>query len=130
MSRVGCQMQIGEKHLPGFELLALGRERLLDLHDQLAARIDLIGIRHDFGAYRAIIGIGEAGSQSGVRFDQEVVTARGQFAHSRRHQTDPIFAILDFLRHANEHFCHSECQPPSCSGKSEAGVQILRIERL
>jgi hypothetical protein len=128
--RVGCQMQIGEKHLPCSELLALGRQRLFDLHDKLAARIDLIRVRHDFGPHRAVIGVGEAGSQSGVRFDQDVVTAPGQFAHRRRHQTDPIFAILDFLRHANEHFCHSEYPPRSCSRKSEADAQILRIERL
>src|SRR6516225_2759806 len=75
--RVGRQMQIGEEHLPGSELLALRRERLLDLHDQVAARIDLIGVGHDFGPDRAVIGIVETGSQPGALFDEDLMTVPG-----------------------------------------------------
>src|SRR6266540_2871744 len=79
--RVGRQMQVGEQHLPGSELLALGRERLLDLHDELAARIDLIGVGHDFGSDGTVIGVGETGAQSGALFHEHVMTIPGQFTH-------------------------------------------------
>src|SRR5262245_59099947 len=122
-------MQIGEEHLPGSELLALGRERLLDLHDQVAARIDLIGVGHDFSPDRAVIGIVEASSQPSVLFDEDLVTVPGQLAHRRRHQAHPIFAVLDFLRHANQHFCNSECHPPPPFPKTGGEPQILRLEQ-
>src|SRR5262245_55832159 len=105
-------MQIGEENLSGSELLALRRERLLDLHDQLAARIDLIGVGHDLGPDRAVMGIGDAGSYSCALFDEDLVTVAGELAHRRGHQTHPILAVLDFLRHADQHFCDSECHSP------------------
>ena len=74
-------MQIREKDLPGFELLALGRERLLDLHDEFAARVDLIGIGHDFGPDGAVVVIAEAGSQSGARLDEHAMTIPGELTH-------------------------------------------------
>src|SRR6516165_8200384 len=128
--RVGRQMQIGEEDLPGFELLALRRERLLDLHDQLAARIDLIGGGHDFGPDRAVIGIAEAGTQPGARFDEDVVTVPGELAHRRGHQTHPIFAVHDFLRHTDQHFLRfrmSSTVPAPENRISDA--QSLRLER-
>src|SRR5262245_62146701 len=120
-------MQIGEEHLPGSELLALRRERLLDLHDQVAAGIDLIGVGHDFGPDRAVIGIVETGSQPGALFDEDLMTVPGQLAHRRRHQTHPIFAFLDFLRHANQHFSNSNVIHRPRSRKPDEGPQILRL---
>jgi len=67
------QMQLGEKHLSGSELLALGRERLLDLHDELAARIDLIA-SGTTSARRTVIGVGETGAQSRALFHEHVMT--------------------------------------------------------
>jgi hypothetical protein len=101
--RIGRQMQIGEQHLSGLESLAFRRERLLDLHDQLAARINLVGMGRDFGSHRLVIGIAEAGSQAGILFDQDPMTGPGELANRRGHETHAILAVLDFLRHADEH---------------------------
>src|ERR1700730_16344455 len=116
-------MQIGEEDLAGSELPALRRERLLDLHDQLAARIDLLGVGHDLGSDRAVIGIVEAGAQSGALFDEDVVGGPGELAHRRGHQTHPILAVLDFLRHADQHFC-SGCHLPR---RSEHRIRARKV---
>src|SRR5262245_5968850 len=96
-------MEIGEQHLPGPELLALGSERLLDLHDQLGAGKNLIGIGRDLGAHGLVIGIGQARAQSRRPLDDDLVAARGQLPHRRGHEADPEFAILDFSRYPDEH---------------------------
>ena len=110
--RIGGQMQIGEEDLSLPELLALDRQRFLDLHDQLAAPEHLIGIRDDFRPDRAVVGIRNAGAQPGAPFNDDVVTVPGQLAHRRRHEAHTIFAVLDFLRHADEHGHDPECHPP------------------
>jgi len=102
-------MQIGEEDLSLPELLALDRQRLLDLHDQLPAPEHLIGIRDDFRPDRAVVVIRNAGAQPGARFNDDVVTLPGQLAHRRRHKAHTIFAVLDFLRHADEHGHDPEC---------------------
>ncbi len=96
-------MQIGEQHLAAAQLLALDGERLLHLHDQVGAAVDGIGIRHDFGARGAVVGIGKTGARARRRLDQHLMAVVGEFAHGRRHDTDAVFVVLDFLRHADEH---------------------------
>src|ERR1700746_3180058 len=117
-------MQIGEEDLAGSELLALRRERLLDLHDQLAARIDLLGVGHDLGSDGVVMGIGNAGSQSSALFDEDVVAVPGELAHRRGYQTPPILAVLDFLRHADQHFCDSGCHLPH---RSENRIRARKV---
>src|SRR5262249_16981013 len=117
-------MQIGEEDLPGSELLALRRERLLDLHDQLAARIDLIGVGHDLGSDRMVMDVSNAGSQSGALFDEDAVAVAGELAHRRGHQAHPIFAVLDFLRHADHHFFSSQSHLPRRSGKPYSAHKV------
>ena len=85
------------------ELLAFGGERLLDLHDQLGLPEDLISVGNDLGTRRLVIGIGETGTRSGIALDHDPVAIVGELPHRRRHQTDPIFAVLDFLRNADQH---------------------------
>ena len=59
-------MQIGEEDLPAPEPRALGLQRLLDLHDQLGALENLVGIGHDLRPGRDIVGVGDAGARARV----------------------------------------------------------------
>src|SRR5262245_63197043 len=122
-------MQIGEEDLPGSELLALGRERLLDLHDQLAARIDLIGVGHDFGPDRAVVGIAEAGPQPGALFDQDVVTV--PFSSRTVEGTRPTRYSLSLISFGTPTsiFAIPNVTHPPRSGTPDSGAQILRLER-
>ena len=100
---VGREMQVGEQHLPAPELLALDRERLLHLHDQFGAAEYSVGIFHDLGARRAVVGVGEARAKSCSGLDQHLMALFGKLAHRRRHQADAVFVVLDLLRHADDH---------------------------
>ena len=73
-------MEIGEQYLPAPQSLALVRERLLDLHDQLGFAEYLIGPVDQTGAGATIVFIGKSGADPGAAFDQDRVTVMRQFA--------------------------------------------------
>jgi hypothetical protein len=108
-------VQIGEQHLASAQFFALGRERLLHLHDQLGAAIDGVGIGHDRGARGFIIGVRQACPGSCTRLDHNLVALVGELAHRRRHDADAVFVVLDFLGHADQHGDLICCREPAAS---------------
>ena len=97
-------MQIGEQDLAGAELLALGRQRLLDLDDQFGAGENRVGIGDDLGAGGRIVGVGQAGAQRRHRVStSDLMVLGGELAHRRGHQADAVFVVLDLLGDADQH---------------------------
>ena len=109
LGAVGRKMQIGEEHLSGPQLLAFFRERLLDLHDEFRACIDFIGARNDFRPHRFIIRIAQPRSNAGTVLDDDAMAIGDELARGRRHEPNPVFAVLDFLWYPNEHYALSGC---------------------
>ena len=100
---VGREMQIREQHLAAAKLLALGGERLLDLHDQFGATEDGIGVCDDLGAGCAIIGVRQTCADAGIRLHQDAMALVGQFAHRRGHEADAVLVVFYFLGDADQH---------------------------
>ena len=109
LGAVGRKMQIGEEHLFLPQLLAFLRERLLDLHDEFRACIDFIGARNDFRPHRFVIRIAQPRSNPGTALNDDAVAIGDELARGRRHEPNPVFAVLDFLWYPNEHYAFSGC---------------------
>ena len=103
LRRVRRQMQVGVENLPGPQHGAFQRLRLLDLDDHVAACEHLGGIRRQRGAGRDIVFVQQPDRSAGAGLHQHAVAVRGQFAHARRRQPDPVFVVLDLLGYADVH---------------------------
>ena len=89
LRRIGRQMQIGEQDLPGPSFLRSTASGSLTFTISSAAAEHLIGVGHDLGAGRLVIGIGETGAQAGVLLDHDAVAVEGELPHRRGHQARP-----------------------------------------
>src|SRR5437588_434664 len=97
------EVEIGEEYLSGLEFLALGRERLFDLHDHFGPPINLVRIPRDLGAGSLVVAVGKTGTEAGVHLDQNAMTVGGQLVCRRGYQPHPVFVVLDFFGNADEH---------------------------
>jgi hypothetical protein len=97
------QMQIGEQGLAGAQPPALLELRLLDLHDHVGGGENLRGIGGDRGPRGTVMRVVEADACAGAGLHQDLMAGIGQLAYAGRHQADPVFVNLDFLRYADLH---------------------------
>ena len=96
-SAVGGQVQVGEQLLALAEAVVLGRDRLLDLDDQVGAGEHLVGGGDDGGAGRGVLGVGEARTVAGAALDQHPVSVVDELGHPVRLDGDPVLVVLDLL---------------------------------
>ncbi len=104
LGEIGREMQIGEEHLSRPKLLALGGERLLDLHHHFGAGKNLDGVFDDRRAGLDIFGVRKTRAYSRRRFDQNLMAVVNEFGDRRRRQTDAKLIVLDFLGNPDQHF--------------------------
>ncbi len=96
-------MQVSEKRLAGTQQLAFAQLRLLDLHDQLGRREQVLGALRDAGAGGLIMRILEADSRAGAGLHQDLVTGVHELTDPRGHQADSIFMNFDFFGNTDFH---------------------------
>src|SRR5277367_12858 len=96
-------MQIGEQGLSAAQLFAFRELRLLDLHDEIHAREDVLGLRSDDGTSCPVVRVLEANARPGAALHQDLVSGVDELTHARGHQADPIFVNLDLFGDADFH---------------------------
>ena len=102
-------MQIGIEDLTfAHQAIFLGN-RLFDLDDHLGRAPDLGGRIDDFGACGLKFFVGDAGADAGIFFDKDFVTSRNQLLDAAGDDGDAVFAVFDFLWHADDHGNSSMC---------------------
>ena len=62
-------MEKGKENLAGTQQSILGRQRFLDLNDRIGARVHFFGRGRDPRAGRAIVGVGDSDTATGLRLD-------------------------------------------------------------
>jgi hypothetical protein len=70
---VGGEVEVGEDDLAGTEQRPLGRQRLLDLDDEVGALPDGGRVGNDVGPMRGVLLVGDAAALAGPRLDQHLV---------------------------------------------------------
>ena len=97
-------MQIGEEDLAAAQLLALGGERLLDLHDHVGAGEDLLAAcRRASRPAATYSSSARPATDAGRSLDQNLMAVMDELGHRGGRQADAKFVVLDFLGHADEH---------------------------
>ena len=81
LARISGKVQVGEKDLAAFELLALLRKRLLDLDDQLRAIEHLVCAGYDLGAGSRVIIVTDPGTMAGASLNEDAVAFAHEFPH-------------------------------------------------
>ncbi|EIL95731.1 hypothetical protein UU5_09749 [Rhodanobacter sp. 115] len=100
---IGCQVQVGEQDLALAELLALGCQRLLHLHDHVGFGEHLVRALGDAGTRRHVVGVVDARTQAGTGFHQHLVAVMHQFLHRGGDEAHAVFVVLDFFGHTDAH---------------------------
>ena len=100
---IGSEMQISEQDLARTQHLALGKLRLLHLHDHVRAVEHFLRRRDDLRAGGDVRRVVDADARTGRALDQHLMAGRNQLTHACRHQADAVLVILDLLRDADAH---------------------------
>src|ERR1700675_4511097 len=96
-------MQIGEQGLPAAQLLAFGDLRLLDLHNEIGGRKDVLSALRDRRSRRLVVRILEADTRPGGALHQHLMSRIDELANARRHQSNAILVNLDLFGDADFH---------------------------
>ena len=81
---IGSEMQISEEDLTLAEQIALGCERLLDLHDQIRGGKDLLVCRGDFCSDSLIVAVVETERRRRIALDNYLMAPFDELMDSRR----------------------------------------------
>ena len=95
-------MEVREQDQPLTQERIFGRERLLDLEQQLSVAPDALG-RAERGADGTVGLVGERAAFAGPRLDEHVVTALHELAGTGRRERDPVLVGLDLLDDSDLH---------------------------
>ena len=119
----GRQVEVGVEDQAGAEVLELAGQRLLDLHHHVGGPGVGRG-RHDGGARRLELLVRDAGADTGVLLDQDLVAVAGQLEDAAGVDADPVLALLDFRGDTDLHVPLREPPrelPPRQEGRPEWG---------
>ena len=101
---VGGEVEVGEQDVARLEHRDFLRLRLLDLHDHVGAwRTPSAAVGQDRRAGLFIGAVGEIDADAGLGLDEHLMAGGDQLGDRGRGQADPIFVVLDFLRHTDAH---------------------------
>ena len=100
---IGCQMQIGEQHLPLTQPCPLDRLRFLDLHDHLGPGENRLSRRQHRGPCRNIIGIRKARTHTGPGLDRDGMATVHRLTRGIGCHADAEFLRLDLFRATDLH---------------------------
>jgi hypothetical protein len=103
-------MQVGVKDLAFAQHLAFDRLRLLHLHDHVGLGEDFLGRRNNSGPSLLVIVIRVADTGTGIGLHHHPVAMAVGFIDRGGRHAHAILMVLDFFRHADEHFCLSQSQ--------------------
>jgi len=101
--RIRSQMQICEENVVRTQHGPLDRLGLLDLHDHLRGVEDFLCRAEDSGTCGLVVGITRADTDPSIGLNEHFVPVSDHFVNTVRRQSDPVFMVLDFLRHTNAH---------------------------
>ena len=105
--RIRRQMQVGEQYLVAPQHGTLRRLGLFHLDDHVCACKHL-GRRSGHACTGFFVGaIGRADARTGILFDQHHMAVRSEFADRRGRQSDAVFVVFNFFRHADQHHLFS-----------------------
>ena len=97
-------MEVGIEDLAFAQHLALAGLRFLHLHDHVGLGENLVRRGDDLGAGLLVVGIAGANACTGLALHPHGVAATHGFTHRGGGHAHTVFMVLDFLRHADEHF--------------------------
>ena len=107
--RLGGQVQVAEQQVILAQVLQVARDRLLDLHDQLALLVQRGGVRRDLHAELGVLLVLEAALEAGALLQPDLVATLDQIAGGGRHERDAAFEGLGFLGYADPHCRSLKC---------------------
>ena len=100
---LGGEVQVGEEDQALTKIGVLGGDRLFHLEDHVGARPHLEGGRDDGGAGGLIVGVSEAGGDSGAGLYEHGVVVKLGFVHSGGGDGHAEFVVLYFGWNTNDH---------------------------
>src|SRR5688572_20209329 len=96
-------MQVGEQDLALSEPAVLLGYRLLDLHDHVRARPDLLGGGDDLGAGPHVPLLRDAGAGPGALFNQDLLSRAHELVDALGRRGDPVLVVLDLFGDPDDH---------------------------
>ena len=96
------QVQVGEQHLAGRELLVLAVQRLLHLQHHLRLAPDRVDVG-DRGAGGDVVVVRDGAALAGAGLDHDLMAAVDQLARAGVGQRDAVLVLLDLLGYADLH---------------------------
>src|SRR5262249_46315509 len=99
----GGQVQVGEQDLVPAHPVVLGRDRLLDLQDQIAGGPDLVRGGQDGRAGGDVLLVGERGAGPGVLLDEDLVAVADQLVDPGGGDRDTELVVLELAGNADLH---------------------------
>ena len=103
---IGREVEIGEEHLVGPQHGALGRLRLLHLHDHLGGAENLSHVGRHLGAGALVVLVEEPNLRACVLFDHDPMAVLHELAHASGRDADTVLVDLGLLGNADEHGRH------------------------
>jgi hypothetical protein len=103
LARIRGQVEVGEERVVRPEPGALLGLRLLDLHDQLRAAEDRVGVVHEGRAGGRVGVVGHADAEAGTALDEHLVPVLHELAHRGRHEAHAVLVVLDLPGYADAH---------------------------
>ena len=116
------EVQVGEEHEALAQQRVLGRERLLDLEQELGLAPDVVD-RSQRRADGPVGVVGEGAALPRAGLDEHVVTALDELARPGRGQRDPVLVRLDLLDDSDLH----RGENPSFSAVARAVEEPARL---
>src|SRR5690606_11542466 len=100
---VRSEVQVREEHLALPQHLDLVGQRLLYLHHEFRARVNIRGRSDDAPAHGRVLLVRNSASQAGARLDQYLVTVAHQLLHHGGRRGHPVLALFHLFWDPYDH---------------------------
>ena len=108
-------------------MLAFRELRLLDLHDEIGRREDVLAALRDGRARRLIVRVLESDTRPGAALHEHLVSGVDELANARGHQSHPILVNLDLFGDADFHGCCSAFEWGSARLRARAAGKLQKL---